>query len=242
MSEVEIRRIAIDVFTMFKNRTDGANREIDDIHPRNVHHFYFKERGISLEKVAEAFEYLRLRNLIMPSIDQSYGFYTLTSVGSRTNPEDVSEHIVDAHLLMELSQSLDNELARHCLGKSYEDAVTSAFRILEERIREKIQAGTDLFGVPLMEVAFHAERGKLVFGETRNERQALFQLYRSTFMFLRNPPSHRFVEGFTDFEILEIILLTDLLLKILNKCQLRGEENEDSNNLSEKRVKERLSS
>jgi uncharacterized protein (TIGR02391 family) len=222
MSETEIRKIAIGVFTMFKNRTDGTNRDIDDIHPKNIHHFYFEERGISFENVVEAFEYLRLRNLIMPSIEQPYGFYMLTSVGRRTNPEDISEKFVDAHLLNELSQSLDKELARHCLGKSYEDAITSAFRILEERIREKIQAGPELFGVQLMEVAFRAERGKLYFGETINERQALFQLYRSAFMFLRNPPSHRFVEWFTDFEILEIILLTDLLLKILNKCELRS--------------------
>ena len=226
MSEMKVRRIAIEIFTMFKNRTDGANRDIDHIYPLNIHDFYFKEKGISLECVAEAFEYLRLRNLIMPSIGQPYGYHMLTSVGRSTNPEDISERIVDAHLLSELGKSLDHELARHCLGKSYEDAVTSAFRILEERIRQRIQAGPDLFGIQLMEVTFHADRGKLIFGETRNERQALFQLFRSTFMFLRNPPSHRFVEGFTDFEILEIILLTDLLLKILNKCEPRKEENE----------------
>lgn len=226
MSGTEIRRIAIEIFTMFKNRTDGANRDTDVIHPRSIHQFYFKEKGISLDKIAEAFQYLHLRNLIMQDPDQSDGYYMLTSVGKGINPDDISERVIDAHLLNQLGRALDNELAGHCLGKSYEDTVTSAFRILEERIRERIQAGPDLFGVQLIEETFHPEHGKLIFGETKNERQSLFQLYRSTFMFLRNPPSHRFVEGFTDFEILEIILITDLLLKIVNKCELREEENE----------------
>jgi len=47
----------------------------DDIHPKHIYGFYFKERGIPLESVAEAFEYLRLRNLIIPSINQPYSFY-----------------------------------------------------------------------------------------------------------------------------------------------------------------------
>ena len=221
MQDLEIRKIAHEIFVMFRNRTDGANQNIDDIHIRSVHAFLFKDKGIPLEKVGEAFEYLRLRNLIMPSVDQDYGFYRLTSVGNRTDPEDIYDRIVDTYLLSQLGQYLDQELASHSLGKTYEDAVTSAFRILEEKIRRRIQAGPELFGMPLIETAFHDEQGKLVFGETKNERQALFQLYRSAFMFMRNPPSHRFVKGFSDVEILEIILLTDLLLKILDKCETR---------------------
>ena len=221
MSEQEIRRLAVEIFTMFKNRTDGANKDTDHIHPLSVYQFRFKETGFSKENIGEAFHYLRLRNLIMQSIEQPYGYHMLTAIGKRTNPEDISEKIVDAHLLNQLGQTIDKEIAKHCLGKSYEDAITSAFRILEERIREKTQAGPELFGTPLIQDAFHDATGKLIFGETQNERQALFQLYRSTFMFLRNPPSHRFVEGFSDFEILEIIMIVDLLLKILEKCELR---------------------
>jgi hypothetical protein len=72
-----------------------------------------------------------------------------------------------------------------------------------------------------MAKAFNKDHGRLVYGETSNEREALFLLFRSTYQFLRNPPAHRFVKGFTEFEILEMVLLTDLLLKIIEKCKLR---------------------
>jgi hypothetical protein len=129
-------QIAVDVFRLFKKRTDGRNTGLNDIHPGNMHKFHFKGKGITDIQLSEACQYLILRNLIIPSLHAFLGHYRLTSVGIRREPEDLLTGIVDAHLLAELGQHFDSELSTSCLGKSHEDAVTSAFRILEERIRE----------------------------------------------------------------------------------------------------------
>jgi hypothetical protein len=69
-----------------------------------------------------------------------------------------------------------------------------------------------------MDDVFHPEKGRLLFGETASERQAVHQLFRSAYMMLRNPPSHRHLEKFGGAEIIEIVMFVDFLLKILGKA------------------------
>jgi hypothetical protein len=78
-------------------------------------------------------------------------------------------------------------------------------------------------GVDLAEEAFHPTRGKLVFGESEAEREALFQIYRSAFLMLRNPPSHRYLKDFAGAEIVELVMFVDFLLKVLGKASDRGQ-------------------
>ncbi len=113
---------------------------------------------------------MQLRNLIMPSTNTPT-YYQLTSFGKSIEADDLFEKIVDRTLVSQLSEVIDTDLARGCLDKSYEDAITSAFRILEERMRKRINAGAELFGLPLVEEAFHPQKGKLIFGETSAERE-----------------------------------------------------------------------
>jgi hypothetical protein len=127
---------------------------------------------------------------------------------------------VELHL-SQLSEIIDQELVRGCFDKSYEDSITSAFRVLEERMRKRIGAGAGLFGLDLVKEAFHHDTGKLIFGDDEAEREALFHIYRSAFMMLRNPPSHRYLQGFGGAEIVEIVMFVDFLLKILGKAKDR---------------------
>src|SRR3972149_9078385 len=103
---MELRRLAKEIFIMFKNETDGANQNIQDIHKKQIYHFTFKDKGVSEESVGEAFQSLLLRNLIMPSVKQAEGFFQLTSIGKNTNPDDISEKTIDAHLLNQLRQNI----------------------------------------------------------------------------------------------------------------------------------------
>jgi len=147
--------------------------------------------------------------------------YQLTSLGKAIDVDDIFEKTVDRAFVSQLSEIIDTELTRSCLDKSYEDAITSAFRILEERTRRRINAGPELFALSLIDTAFHPETGKLVFGETPNERAAVHQLFRSVYSMLRNPPSHRYLKEFAGVEIVEIIMFVDFLLKLLGKAQDR---------------------
>jgi hypothetical protein len=219
LSSAEVKEIARRVFIMFKGRTDGRNDNLDELAIGNVWGFNFKDK-VSVDKVGEAFQLLQLRNLIMP-YSGTAGYFRLTTAGKAIDPDDIFEKIVDQAFLHQLSEIMDEELVRGCFDKSYEDAITSAFRILEERIRKRINAGAEFFGIDLVEEAFHAENGKLVFGETTAEKQALYQTYRSSFLMLRNPPSHRYLKEFAGVEIVEIIMFIDFLLKVLSKANDR---------------------
>jgi len=126
-------------------------------------------------------------------------------------------------LLKEAMKFLDKDIIEDCIRKrDAEDVVTSAFRILEDRLRTRIGADHELHGVDLVKEAFHLDRGKLTYGKTKSEKEGLFHLFRSSMLFLRNPPSHRFVrEEYSEFEIFEIVCLVNLLLNILDKSQPR---------------------
>lgn len=127
-----------------------------------------------------------------------------------------------AKLIKEIEPCLDREIVEKCIHKEdVEDVVTSGFRILEERIRTRIGAGLSSHGVDLVTEAFNPSNGKLIFGKAQPEQEGLFHLFRGAFMLFRNPPSHRFIEEYTEFEVFEIVALVNLLLSILDKCQTR---------------------
>ena len=126
-------------------------------------------------------------------------------------------------LLKESTNFLDKDIIENCIHKKdAEDIVTSAFRILEERIRRKIGASFESHGSDLVNEALNPKTGKLTLGKTEGEREGLFHLFRGSILFLRNPPSHRFIREYSDFEIFEIVCLVNLLISILDKCQPRA--------------------
>ena len=215
MSSADVKKAARIVFKEFKKNETGRQRESGPYvsGPRNFTRF-------PPDVANEAFHLLRLRNLMMRSLDYS-DMYQLTSLGKAIDVDDIFEKTVDRAFVSQLSEIIDTELTRSCLDKSYEDAITSAFRILEERTRRRINAGPELFALSLIDTAFHPETGKLVFGETPNERAAVHQLFRSVYSMLRNPPSHRYLKEFAGVEIVEIIMFVDFLLKLLGKAQDR---------------------
>jgi len=127
-------------------------------------------------------------------------------------------------LLHEATRFLDKEIVEKCVAKKdAEDIITSAFRILEERIRTKISASHECHGVDLIKEAFHPQTGKLTFGKTDAECEGLFHLFRGSILFLRNPPSHRFIQEYSEFEIFEMVCFVNLLLNILEKSQVKQE-------------------
>jgi hypothetical protein len=211
LSSLEIKKAARRIFEEFKKNQPNASRPWKSS-PRG-----FSDLDVLIAQ--EAFQLLQLRNLIMRDPDQD--LYLLTTLGRVTEASDLFERIVDRAFVSQLAEIIDPELTRSCLDKSYEDAITSAFRILEVRVRNRINAKPELVGTELMDDAFNPDRGKLVFGETSSERQAVYQIFRSAYMMLRNPPSHRYLEEFAGAEIVEIIMFVDFLLKVLSKAQDR---------------------
>ena len=124
-------------------------------------------------------------------------------------------------ILREYAKFIDQKLYERCKDKDYHDVVTNAFPILEDRIRAKIDADPSYSGKKLIDYAFNPNTGKLTLGETKSEREAFYFIFRGAIGFLRNPPSHRFIEDESNVESFEIICMVDLLLRIMNKAKLR---------------------
>lgn len=102
----------------------------------------------------------------------------------------------------------------------FESAVLQAFKAIETRIREKIKAFHDEYGVKLIRKAFHPENGLLTDHELpKAEREAFCNYIAGAFGFYKNPCSHRDIE--LDFiSAFDRIVVASDLLKAIESARL----------------------
>jgi len=124
---------------------------------------------------------------------------------------------------IEAQAGWDEELIRRCgplihLGR-FDEAVRSAFVLLEERLRKAV-GEEGMTGTQLANYAFNPERGPLAkhLGHTPAEREGLRELYSGAFKLFRNPTAHGVV-GYSPAEGRAIIGLVDLMLKMLKRVE-----------------------
>lgn len=117
---------------------------------------------------------------------------------------------------------LDEELIRRCghlvhMG-AFDEAVRSAFVLLEERLRKAVNK-EGLTGTQLANYAFNPTDGLLSkhLGRNQSEREGLRELYSGAFKLFRNPTAHGVV-GYDAAEGKAIIGLVNLMLKILERA------------------------
>jgi uncharacterized protein (TIGR02391 family) len=124
---------------------------------------------------------------------------------------------------IEAQARLDEELLRRCghllhMG-AFDEAVRSAFVLLEERLRECVGEKA-MTGTQLANYAFNAKDGPLAkhLGRNRSEREGLRELYSGAFKMFRNPTAH----GTVDYDAADgkaIIGLVNLLLRMLRRVE-----------------------
>lgn len=98
----------------------------------------------------------------------------------------------------------------------YQSAVRTAFRVLEEQIREKGDFDAEMTGSNLAQEAFK-QGGELEIGDISGEIQGWMYLYTGGFLALRNPPSHRDVPEIDQNRARRILSFVDLLLQTLEE-------------------------
>lgn len=135
--------------------------------------------------------------------------------------EITDEKLIDSptHALSEFN-NLDQELVATGLLEliemsHYQSAINDAFKVLEERVREKARYGRDKYGTSLMEEAFSTDGGPLSVGDTESEKLGQLRLYAGTIQALRNPSSHHSLEGLDRQMAHDIISLVNLLLRLI---------------------------
>lgn len=123
---------------------------------------------------------------------------------------------------LEEQTGLNEELLRRCgtlihMGK-FDEAVRSAFVLLEERLRKAVNV-EGMTGTALANYAFNAENGPLAkhLGRTKQEREGLRELYAGAFKLFRNPTAHTLVD-YSAAEGKSIISLINLLLILLDRA------------------------
>jgi uncharacterized protein (TIGR02391 family) len=124
---------------------------------------------------------------------------------------------------LELQAGFDEELMRRCghlihLG-AFDEAVRSAFVLLEERLRNSVNQ-EHMTGTQLANYAFNPKEGPLSnqLGYSSSEKEGLREIYSGAFKLFRNPTAHGVVE-YSAAEGKSIIGLVDLLLKLIKRAE-----------------------
>jgi len=143
--------------------------------------------------------------------------------GVKFEIEEKASPIV-ADIYRECKKFLDPMLYERCKDKDYHDVLTNAFPILEDAIRAKLGVGPEYSGSKLINYAFNPNTGKVVLGETKNERQCFYFILAGNMGFLRNPPSHRLTVQTEEssVEAFEITCIVDHLLRLVDRASLRS--------------------
>lgn len=127
----------------------------------------------------------------------------------------------DLRQILDAQGGLNAGLLQRCgtlihLGK-FDEAVRSAFILLEERLRAAVgQEG--MTGTTLANYAFNVENGPLAkhLATNKSEREGLRELFSGSFKLFRNPAAHGLV-GYSEAEGKAIIGLVNLLLIFLDR-------------------------
>lgn len=99
----------------------------------------------------------------------------------------------------------------------FESAVLQAFKTIETRIREKINATAEEYGIRLIRKAFHPENGPLTNHKLpKAECEAFCNYIAGAFGFYKNPCSHRDIELDFSSAFDRIVVASDLLKAIEN--------------------------
>lgn len=178
----------------------------------------------------EAFDWIERNGFVSREPSQSSaGWFYVTDRGWQVVKSDSALPKLEAaeRLAVDLHPAIAERVRTLFIIGEVENAVFTAMKAVEVRVRELGQAPDDLLGVRLMQSAF-ADAGALADpSQDPGERQATMALFWGAIGVFKNPSSHREVD-FTDLTFAsEAILFADLLLRILDRIESRLGESAD---------------
>jgi hypothetical protein len=126
-------------------------------------------------------------------------------------------------IFRECSKFLDRRLVERCKDRDYHQVFANALSVLEDAIRVRLGVGPSYSGSKLINYAFNPVDGKLILGETEDERQSLYLVFEGLADFLRDPPKHHSAEESDErrIEAFEVVCMVDLLIRMIGKARLR---------------------
>jgi len=172
--------------------------------------------------MGEAFDWLLFNGLIAEQPNQPDGWLYVTKRGTSlgANPQGMETLKASSRINVEMHPSIATKVRRQFMLPEYDTAVLLAFKAVEIRVRSLAGYDNSQFGVPMMRNAFNPVSGPLS-DQTliEAERKATADLFAGAFGLLKNPASHRQVDYNDVTEASEAVLLADLLMRILDRCE-----------------------
>ena len=112
----------------------------------------------------------------------------------------------------------DSALEQKCIPQFrlglYQEAVSTATLILEDRVRNEGGFRDDMVGESLMGAAF-SDEGPIQLGDLGPEQEGFRFLYQGTSKALRNPSHHRLLDDMDQSQARDILALINLLLTFI---------------------------
>jgi uncharacterized protein (TIGR02391 family) len=226
-SKSQLKRMFLRVLYEIEcGKLKGYSHGIDSIVPSWMNQYWNIEMTPEdVKKTYEAIQDLKASGLIVKDPTQTDDvFQVLTSKG-----KEIVEKQIDPNTNgLQLEQLVENPaLLEKCLDSfkddRYEDAIFSAFKLVEEEVRNKAGLGPSDIGETLMTKALHHNTGKLVIPSCKSphEQEGVYNLFKGAIALFKNPSSHRTVNYDNRLAVIQIIAFADLLLKIISTAELR---------------------
>jgi uncharacterized protein (TIGR02391 family) len=174
----------------------------------------------------EALNWLITKNLVARSrrLYQSSTQIFVTRLGHKVLEKGLELIRVSELIDVSLHDRLIKIRSQFLIGE-YELAAFAALREVEIRVRELANENSSLLGVKLMRKVF-GENGVLADKNLDpGERVGIMELFAGAVGTFKNPPSHRQVDYANPTEASEVILLADLLMRLLDRYEMRKNDN-----------------
>lgn len=177
-----------------------------------------------MSRIASAWAWLEAHGLIGPHPRNTRSeWQQLTEVGVSVaaDPHALTKVYASERLGGHLNPLLASARSNFDLG-DYETACFAAMKAVEVEVRRVAGLPNELVGVPLMRKAFSPKDGRLTDpGAEGGEQQATANLFAGAMGVFKNPASHRTVQFDDPMEAAEVIQLSDLLLRIIDRARRR---------------------